>query len=260
MPISATHEDISSLKTTINHIKYDIKQFEEKGILVDIQSLIINKDLIQIEEWKSNEIEISTLPTPFRTKDCSNMSSPTMASNNRYLLMYQYSNLCLFDKELTIVKEYPWNNGYIPDMCWSSILNSFIIITNKDGVLLVNEDMTLVEPIKTIEKENWLSCACSNTSLFVTTNKWGSDIFQFNLLSSFNLVKQWNSSESCEQNEVIHNIAYNNDALALMIMHESNLTMKIELRSSITLDRLWSLLLDFIYTDGWVNRPRRAKD
>ena len=35
----ATYEDISSLKSTIN----DIKQFEENGILVDIQSLIINK-------------------------------------------------------------------------------------------------------------------------------------------------------------------------------------------------------------------------
>ena len=42
----ATHEDISSLKATINDIKRDIKQFEEKGIIVDVHPLIIDKDLI----------------------------------------------------------------------------------------------------------------------------------------------------------------------------------------------------------------------
>ena len=246
----ATHEDIPTMKATINDIRRDIKQFEEKGIIVDIHPFIIDEDLIQIEERASNEIEVSTLPLPFRTIDCSNEGWPVMASNNRYLLMDQYSNLYLYDKELTVVKESPWNYDRIPDMCWSSTLNSFIIITNKDGVFLLDENITSIEPIKTIDKKKWLSCTCSNASLFITINEDGSDIFEFNLLSSFKLIKQWNPSESREQNDLIHNIAYNNDALALMIRLESNRTMKIELRSSITFDRLWSIPLDLTYNPG----------
>jgi hypothetical protein len=46
----ATHEDIPLLKPTINDIKRDVNQFEEKGIIVDVRSLIINKDLVYIEE------------------------------------------------------------------------------------------------------------------------------------------------------------------------------------------------------------------
>ena len=90
----ATHEDFISLKAIIN----DIKQFKEKSIIVDIHPLTINKDLIQIEEWTSNEMNISTLPSPFQTIDCSNEDWPAMASNNRFLLMDQYPNLYLFDK------------------------------------------------------------------------------------------------------------------------------------------------------------------
>ena len=115
-----------------------------------------------------------------------------MTTNNRFLLLDQYPNLCLFDRELTLIKQIPWEHDRIPDMCWSSTLNSFIMITDKDGVFLINEDMTLIESIRTIEKEKWLSCTCSDASLFLTTNKWGSDIFEFHLLSSFNLIKQWN--------------------------------------------------------------------
>jgi hypothetical protein len=250
----ATHEDIPTLKATINDIRRDIKQFEDKSIIVDIHPLIIDEDLIEIEKCTSNEIEISTLPPPFRTIDCSNEGWPAMTSNNRYLLMDQYPNLHLFDKELTIVKEFPWTYDRITDMCWSSTLNSFIMVTDKDGVFLLDENITSMEPIKTIDKKKWLSCTCSDATLFITTNGDGSNIYEFHLLSLFNLIKQWNPPESCEQNELIHNIAYNNDALALMIRHESNRTMKIELRSSITLDRLWSLPLDLIDTGGRIYR------
>ena len=165
-----THEDIPTLKASINNMKRDIKQFEEKSIIVDIHPLTIKKDLIQIEKCTSNEVEISTLPPPFRTINCSNSNNFTIASNNRYLLMDQHPNLYLYDKELTIVEEFPWNNGCITDMCWSSTLDSFIIITEKHGVFLINADITLIEPIETIGKTKWLLCTCSDASLYLLTN------------------------------------------------------------------------------------------
>jgi hypothetical protein len=246
----ATHKDFISLKAIIN----DIKQFEGKSIILDIHPLTINKDLIQIEEWTSNEMDISTLPLPFQIIDCSNEDWPAMASNNRFLLMDQYPNLYLFNKELSLVKEFSWKYDRIPDMCWSSTLNSFIILTDKDGVFLVNENMTSVEPIQTIEQNDWLSCTCSDTSLFLTTHGSAASIFEFNLFSSFKLIKQWNAPKSCNYNELIENINYNNGKLALLLIHESNQKIHMELRSSITLDRLWCLRLDIIDTSERINR------
>ncbi|CAF5029737.1 unnamed protein product, partial [Rotaria sp. Silwood1] len=240
----ATHEDISLLKATIDDIKRDVNQYEENGILVDVHPLIINQNLVYIEELTSHELDISTLSSPYRTIDCSNTYWPVLASNNQVLLLDQYPNLCLFNKELILLKQSPWKYDRIPDMCWSSTLNSFIIITDKNGVFLINENLTSIECIQTIEKKKWLSCTCSDASLFLTTNESGSAIFQFNLLSSFHFIKQWKSPQTCKNDEHIHNIAYNNETLALIIRHKYNEPIRIELRSSSTLDQLWSLLLD----------------
>ncbi|CAF5168489.1 unnamed protein product, partial [Rotaria magnacalcarata] len=103
----ATHDDICSLKATINDIKRDINQFEENDIVVDADPLIINQNLVYIEQWTSNELDLSTLSSPFRTVACSKDNPPAMTSNNHFLLIDQYPNLCLYDKQLTLLKEYP---------------------------------------------------------------------------------------------------------------------------------------------------------
>ena len=61
----ATDADICLLKATINDIKRDVNQYEENGIVVDVDPLIINQNLIFIEQWTSNELDISTLSSPF---------------------------------------------------------------------------------------------------------------------------------------------------------------------------------------------------
>jgi hypothetical protein len=251
----ATHDDICSLKATINDIKRDVNQFEENGIVVDVDPLVINQNLISIEQSTSNELDISTLSSPYRTIACSKDNWSGMTSNNHFLLIDQYPNLCLYDKQLTLLKEYPWEYDNIPDMCWSSTLNSFIIITNKNGVFLINEKLTSLECIQTIEKKQWLSCTCSDSTLFLTTNESGSNIFQFNLLLSFHCMKQWKSPQTCNSDEFINSIAYNNETLALIIYNRNNSIKRIELRSSLTFDQLWSTTFDASYHyERWVNR------
>ncbi|CAF1199526.1 unnamed protein product [Rotaria sordida] len=150
-------------------------------------------------------------------------------------------------------------------MCWSSTLNCFIMVTNKNEVFQVNENLTLIQSIETIEKKEWLSCTCSDVSLFLTTNDGHSGIFEFNLLSSFRLIKQWKFPQICNKDEFIHNIAYNNGTLALLISYQSfkydsSKTVRIEVRSSSTFDQLWSLPLYITYQDGRVNRTRTYVD
>ncbi|CAF5216716.1 unnamed protein product, partial [Rotaria magnacalcarata] len=60
----ATYDDICLLKATINDIKRDINQFEENGIVVNADPLIINKNLVYIEQWTSNELDLPTLSSP----------------------------------------------------------------------------------------------------------------------------------------------------------------------------------------------------
>jgi hypothetical protein len=236
----ATYEDIHLLEATINDIKRDVQQFEEEGIIVDVDPVPVDEDLVCIEQCSSNEIDISSLSAPFQTIYCSRIS---LASNSQYLILYQYPNLCLFDRDLTLVKQTHWEHDDILDMCWSSTLNSFIIIS-KEELFFVNENLTSIQLIETIEKKEWWSCTCSDTTLFLSTNELGSNIFAFSLLPSFRLIEQWKSPESCKSNEHIHNIAYNNETLALIIADTSNNNIRIELRSSTTLDEFWSLPLD----------------
>ncbi|CAF0906083.1 unnamed protein product [Adineta steineri] len=235
----ATNEDIPLLTTIVNDIKRDVNQFKEDGVIIDTNPLIINKDLIYIEEWSLNEVDLPNISLSYRTIDCSNSS---LANNSRFLLLVQKSNLCLFGRDLNLVKECLWEYDYIRDICWSSTLDKFILIV-KCGIFLADENLTSIESIETIEKRNWWSCTCSNSSLFVTMNGLGSDIFQFNVLSSFNLTKQWKPETSCGTQEYIYSIANNNETLAMTIANTTTKKVRIDLRSSTTLDQLWSLNL-----------------
>src|SRR5207248_35003 len=123
-------------------------------------------------------------------------------------------------------------------------LASFILINNEKEVFLVKENSLSIERLHKIEEEYWWSCTCSDTSLFLTNTTMGTNIFQFNLLSSFQLIKQWKPPISCKQHEYIDDIAYNNGRLALVIKVPSNNTVHLEVRSSTTLDQLWKIQLD----------------
>ncbi|CAF2716310.1 unnamed protein product [Rotaria sp. Silwood2] len=129
-------------------------------------------------------------------------------------------------------------------MCWSSILSSFIVINNEKEIFLVNDNSLSIECIQINEEHYWWSCTCSDTSIFLTNAIMGTNIFEFSLLSSFQLVKRWKPPLSCKKNEYIDDIAYNNGTSALIIKVSSNNTILSELRSSTTLDRIWLLQLD----------------
>jgi hypothetical protein len=122
-------------------------------------------------------------------------------------------------------------------MSWSSILNSFILIT-AFHVFLVNGD--------TIEGRFWQSCACSDTSLYLSTGAWDSPIREFSLIPSLKFLKHFKMTESKQR---IDNIVYNNKTLALTINNGFNRMKSIELRSIETFNQLWSCRLDVDYSE-----------
>ncbi|CAF4297490.1 unnamed protein product [Rotaria magnacalcarata] len=243
--VGEKRKKIQQLKLKTNELMREQEATHDD--IFDADPLIINQNLVYIEQWASNELDLSTLSSPYRTIACSQDSWTATISNNHFLLIDQCPNLCLYDKQSTLLKEYPWEYDSIPDMCWSSTLNSFIIITSKNGVFLMNENLTSLECIQTIEKKRWLSCTCSDSTLFLTTNESGSNIFQFNLLLSFHFMKQWKSPQSCNSDEVINNIACNNETFALIIENETNNKKRIELQSLSIFDPLWSNIFNAAY-------------
>jgi hypothetical protein len=238
--------DIQLLTSNIQHIKQKLKEIEQKDIQINIQSFLINENLISIENSISDDFDLSLLSSPCHTIHSSNQNSWSIASNNKYLLIDQYPNLYLLDKNLTIVNQYQWKYNHICDICWSKILNKFIIITH-NKVCLIDENLTSIEHIRSIKGEKWWSCTCSNSSLYLTSNERDSGLFQFNLSSAFQLIKQWKSSSSDEQGEYIYDITYQHDKLALIIGYTQNRSVYLILRSSTTFDLIWSYQLDINY-------------
>jgi len=238
-----TREDIDSLKNRINNLEKEMNKTEQTSFHVQIQPCIVDENLIQIKESNSYQFDLLSLPPISKTINCLKKNWAALATNETFLLMYQESNLCLVNHEFTIIKKTLWSFGEIWDMFWSSVLKRFIIV-NENTVFLIDEDTMSIERIQMVAKQNWCCGTCSDKSLFLATYKRGSSIMEFNLLPSIEFVRHWKSPDICSKDEGIHDMAYNNEKLLLIIENRAKKTVHVELRSSITLDHLWSLPLD----------------
>ncbi len=245
----ATHRDIDSLTSTVRDLEREMSKIEQTSLQVEMKALVIDDSLIQIEDSDTNRFDLSSLSPIYKTINYPRENWAPLACNNRYLLIHQEPNLCLVDQNLNIIKQNSWIYGTIYDMCWSSTLNRFIVINGSD-VFLVDENHMSIENIQTLQKRKWLSCTTSETSLFLSTKVWGSSIMEFSLLPTIELVKQWQSPDTCTRDEVINSIVYNNGTIAMMIKNPSEKTIHIEMRSSATLDRLWSVRLNIAYSQN----------
>ena len=243
-------EQANSMVAIVPNIQREIKTIEDTHFQLDIRPFNIDQQLIFIEEFEPNECYLSNLSTPFQTIDCEGEWGPGLASDQQFLLIDRHPNLCLVNQQLQIIKQSPWKFDFIRDMCWSSALTSFILTTRSRQIYLVHQKTLATELIQTIEEQDWSSCTCSESSLYLTARREGTNLFQFNLLSSFELIKRWKPPQSCKQYEGILNTAYKNKKLAFVTAHSSTSIVQLELRSSTTLDRLWSLRLDMSHIMG----------
>jgi hypothetical protein len=245
----ATHKDIDSLTSTVRDLELEMSKIEQTSLQIEIKPLVLDDSLIEIEDSDTNRFDLSCLSSMYKTINYPRENWAPLACNDRYLLIHQEPNLCLVDRDLTIIKQNSWIYGTIYDMCWSSALNRFIVINGSD-VFLVDEDNMSIENIQTLQKRKWLSCTTSETSLFLSTKVWGSSIMEFSLLPTIELVKQWQSPDTCTRDEVINGIVYNNGALAMMIKNPTEKTIHFEMRSAVTLDRIWSVRLNIAYSQN----------
>ncbi|CAF3951529.1 unnamed protein product, partial [Rotaria magnacalcarata] len=234
---AATQENITTMKTSINSIEKELTQvqFNFRPLLID-DNLIIRctQDLLPFPPSR-REIELT---------DC---SYAVLASNKQHLLVHREPALCLLDRQLTIVKETQWPLDDISDICWSSILNRFIVVNCK-YVFILDEKTMVLELFLSSDAINWIRGTCSYTTLYLSTEGIGSSIFEYSLVSSSVLLKEWQSPMTCTNNEWIEDLKFHNDFLGLVIGSYTNSDARFELRSSTTLISLWSIQLEGIYS------------
>jgi hypothetical protein len=212
---------------------------------------VIDDSYIHVREI--NELDLSILSPACKTINRPTGSRVVINSNDRFLLMHQKPNLCLVDPEMNIVKEVLWNHDALWDMCWSSTIKRFIFVEGKCIFLIDDETMT-IDNVRTIEERKWLSCTCSETYLFLVTNEIGSSVMKFTLFPTIKLTKEWKSPQTCACNEIIDNIIYNNETLGVVIRNKTEKSLRLELKSAETLDRIWSLGFDTVCNQNIIFR------
>lgn len=242
----ATQRDLQTLKLSIDDLKYEINKFKTKGLQIDIRPFVVENHAISIKDSKPNAFNLnsSNLLSTKHTIQCLKESQSELAANDRFILLNLGENLSLLDRDLTIHQQTPWMSECIYDMCWSSTLSKFIVITNRRKVYQINETTLEIVRIHGIEKTAWLSCTSSETCLYLTTGDVGTIIYQFKLTPTIRTVKQWIPPYSCRPHESILHMQYNNGTMALIVRESFHGAVDLELRSSATLTRLWTLPLD----------------
>jgi hypothetical protein len=246
-----TNNDIDTLTMAIRNLEQKMNKIERIRVEIDIRPLTIDNSLIQIGKPKLHQFNLLNLLPAYRTITYSNDISYALASNDELLLMHIDRNLCLIDKDLSTIKKTIWNHTEIGDMCWSSVLGRFVV-TTLNGVLLVDESKMSVERAQQIEDRRWLSCGCSDKSLYLSRFAWDSSILEFSLLPSIQFKKLWKITDKLKQEQRVDAIKYNHGTLALAINDKSNRTKSLELRSSGTFSPLWSIQLDIDYNSNAV--------
>lgn len=235
-------KDIEELKSIIKYIKYQIKDLHQIFYQINIRPLEFYENYISIEEIKTNEIDFTILLPSYKTIECFDEYQTICSSNNEYLLIFNNNQLQLFDKNLTIIKKLSWKNCGIYDICWSSTLQKFILLTYNQGICLIDKNLTDTEFIQIDKNKIWYRCTSSDISLYLISSRHQMEIFQYDLLSSFQLINRWKIPYSSKEHDTILDIIYNNQTIALIIRNHNKISM--ELRSTITFDRIWSIQLD----------------
>lgn len=241
-----TLEVIEALTTTLREIEGEMVDIDQKHLLIQTSPLVVDRGLIQVEEFILQDFDVSALTTVYKSLDYPRPGIYPIASNSQFLLIHREPNLCLLDRHIKVIKQAPWNYGSIVDMCWSSALDKFILITLSQIYIFDIPTLT-IDRIDATQKLRWLACTCSETSLFLSTNENGSAVCEFNLLNSMQAAKRWEPPDTCSNDERIHDMIYNKGALFFLVENSATGRVRAELRSSTRFDRLWALQIDINY-------------
>ena len=223
------------------------QQVEPNQLEVNVDESIQEKNITPLNSQRNTpQRNLFPFKRPYRTIKITDKSSVSIACSDKYILVKQSPNLCLFDKQLNIVKEIPWAYEHV-DICWSSTLRQFILVTEKVIFTFDENTMTLSQcPISLNDEKDWSCGACSDTSLYLSIGDTSASLYEYTLQPTIKFVKEWQLFALHPTHEGILTFTYANGKLALIISNIHIFQRRLDLRSSTTLERLWSIPLEAI--------------
>ena len=244
----ATNDQIQILTKAIENIEKQTNDLEHQPIELNIRPLIADESYIQLgrDEEINNEKELMLSPV-IENIGSTPLNSDCLSGNDRHILLHRHPTLCLYNHNLNFISQTPPYDDLSPvDMCWSSTLEHFLVLT-KENLFILNPTRMILEKsnIPTPPKGHWHSLTCSSHSLYLTAYKWGSSLYQyhFNQLT-FRINRRWKQPISCNADESIDHLMHNQtDAIAMIIQHRVNNRKSFQLRNDQTLERIWSVEL-----------------
>ena len=174
--------------------------------------------------------DILPLPALYRTTALLGLSKNSLATNENYLLVNGRYEICLIDEQLNVVRRINIKVT-ITDMCWSSALKQFIIISPKDVFSLEEKSMEM-KSCEIPSENEWKCGTCSNTKLFVstTTKEHSWCIHEFYLHPSITFSRKLYSPDTLK-NEEIQSLKFNDDFLAILTREKNSINSRLELWS-----------------------------
>jgi hypothetical protein len=191
-------------------IKYKI--FVDRSILLDDSKMFNLVEKGNLTCLKKKPLKYRLLP-----KNCRFNLSNLMICNNEYILINGNNHLHLFDRNLKLIRS---NNDIkiyendLKDLSWCSYSNSFIILTKKRVYLMnpLTSRLSIIENVKLKEqREEFISCSCSEEKLFLITCQLNSNSFyleEYNL-PTFRFLKKFPILDFIGTSLVIQNGVFN---------------------------------------------------
>ncbi|CAF3384611.1 unnamed protein product [Rotaria sp. Silwood2] len=242
-----THQDIDLLISKMSQIRSSIMDLEKTCFKITTHPLILDDTFIDIKKMNEHEVNLSSLSHIYKAIHRPEGGFQSLACDGQHLLIHQHPNLCLFDRDANIVTQTVWSYGEIRDMCWSVTLGQFIVL-GANSIFCINENTMSIQEVDTIREQDWISCTCSETVLFVATNECASSIMEYILFPAIEFVRERKHPLVCKKDEFIVGVVYNNANLALMVMNMFKKSIHIELRNAKTLERIWLFQPDIVCT------------
>lgn len=226
----AVQQDVDLLTQDIRLIEQKFSELQSLRFI--IHPLVLDDNLITRDMFP--------LPPPCRTMKIALDEFPAMASNEKYLLLHQPPNLSLLDRHFAIIKQVPWTQENIWDMCWLPALGRFILVADKDVFTVDPNVMTITKsPISSGTELSRVTC--SDTALYLLTQGLGPTIFEYKIPPSTKNVKERRPPETCQQSEYVFDIKANKKTLAMVIFNTETDKTRLDLRSTTKYESLWSV-------------------
>ncbi|CAF1518763.1 unnamed protein product [Didymodactylos carnosus] len=143
----------------------------------------------------------------------------SMGVSDMNLLYCGKDTLCLTDR--TGHKTNTLQSGGLDvwDICWSSFLDRFIILTKRTlhSLNVQRSEVTQIKRVSNKTKADFSRCTCSYQTLLVSFNHKGSVIEEWDMSGEWKIMRRWQPPVSCQANEEIWNIRFSCDGSHLVV-------------------------------------------